>query len=241
MTNPNLDEITTTTLRNRSKKMPIGPTRTKAQKQQVVKTEMDKFKAGKLHSGSKEGPKVTNPKQAIAISLHEAKIKPKKGYDRSGHHPGNPGFNREGKPPYGDYDAGRQAKQPRGNSIGIHDGPQGHAGQNFQSELKEHWGSKAEGHKMGKRSGVAHTGTEKRGSELIGKGDQSSDHKQPHGKSIGIGEGEQHRMASTGPASHSFQPPPAAHAHGYGHSITQRSGPLRMSGHPGAHQIGRRK
>jgi hypothetical protein len=37
-----------------------------------VKQEMHKFKEGKLHSGSKKGPVVTNPKQAIAISLSEA-------------------------------------------------------------------------------------------------------------------------------------------------------------------------
>lgn len=48
---------------------------------QKMKTEMHKFKRGKLHSGSKKGPIVTNPKQAIAISLHESglsKKKPKK-------------------------------------------------------------------------------------------------------------------------------------------------------------------
>ncbi len=32
---------------------------------------MPKFKAGKLHSGSKTGKKVTNPKQAVAIMLSE--------------------------------------------------------------------------------------------------------------------------------------------------------------------------
>lgn len=32
---------------------------------------LPKFKAGKLHSGSKQGPPVTNRKQAIAIMLHE--------------------------------------------------------------------------------------------------------------------------------------------------------------------------
>lgn len=37
-----------------------------------VKQEMHKFKEGTLHSGSKKGPVVTNPKQAIAISLSEA-------------------------------------------------------------------------------------------------------------------------------------------------------------------------
>jgi hypothetical protein len=33
---------------------------------------MKEFKAGKLHSGSKKGPLVKNPKQAIAIALSEA-------------------------------------------------------------------------------------------------------------------------------------------------------------------------
>lgn len=44
---------------------------------------MEEFKEGKLHSGSKKGPKVHNPKQALAIALSEArkvgeKIKAKK-------------------------------------------------------------------------------------------------------------------------------------------------------------------
>jgi len=48
-----------------------------------VKKVMEEFKAGKLHSGSKKGPEVTNPKQAIAIGLSEArkkgeKVSPKK-------------------------------------------------------------------------------------------------------------------------------------------------------------------
>jgi hypothetical protein len=34
---------------------------------------MHKFKHGKLHSGSKKGPKVKNRKQAIAIMLSEKK------------------------------------------------------------------------------------------------------------------------------------------------------------------------
>lgn len=43
----------------------------------IVKNKMEKvgkeFKAGKLHSGSKEGPIVTNPKQMVAIGLSESK------------------------------------------------------------------------------------------------------------------------------------------------------------------------
>lgn len=49
---------------------------TKKQQAKVGKV-MHEFKTGKLHSG-KGGKVVTNPKQAIAISLSEAKIKPKK-------------------------------------------------------------------------------------------------------------------------------------------------------------------
>lgn len=38
-----------------------------------VERVMSEFKAGKLHSGSKKGPEVTNPKQAVAIALSEAR------------------------------------------------------------------------------------------------------------------------------------------------------------------------
>lgn len=38
-----------------------------------VEKVMHEFKEHKLHSGSKNGPLVTNPKQAIAISLSEAR------------------------------------------------------------------------------------------------------------------------------------------------------------------------
>jgi hypothetical protein len=53
--------------------MPIGPTRTKAQKQKVMHTEMHKFKQGSLHSGSKKGPVVKSRAQAIAIGLSESR------------------------------------------------------------------------------------------------------------------------------------------------------------------------
>jgi hypothetical protein len=45
---------------------------TKAGKAAKMKFVMDEFKGGKLHSGSKTGPKVTNPKQAIAIGLSQS-------------------------------------------------------------------------------------------------------------------------------------------------------------------------
>ena len=46
---------------------------TKAKENTKVKKVMNEFKEGKLHSGSKKGPQVTNPKQAVAIGLDEAR------------------------------------------------------------------------------------------------------------------------------------------------------------------------
>lgn len=40
-----------------------------------VEKVMKEFKHGALHSGSKKGPVVSNPKQAVAIALSEARKK----------------------------------------------------------------------------------------------------------------------------------------------------------------------
>ena len=39
---------------------------------------MREYKSGKLHSGSKSGPVVSNPRQALAIGLNEARRNAKK-------------------------------------------------------------------------------------------------------------------------------------------------------------------
>lgn len=49
-----------------------------------VAQEMRKFKEGKLHSGSKKGPVVTDRKQAIAIALNEAGMSKKKEMAKGG-------------------------------------------------------------------------------------------------------------------------------------------------------------
>jgi hypothetical protein len=54
-----------------------------AEKGGKVEKVMGEFKRGGLHSGSEEGPKVTDPKQAIAIALEQAReagedVSPKK-------------------------------------------------------------------------------------------------------------------------------------------------------------------
>jgi hypothetical protein len=44
-----------------------------AKKTKKIEKVVHEFKEGELKSGSKKGPKVTNPKQAIAIAISESK------------------------------------------------------------------------------------------------------------------------------------------------------------------------
>jgi hypothetical protein len=46
-----------------------------SQGKKKIKKVMEEFKEGKLHSGSKKGPIVKNPKQGIAIAISEARKK----------------------------------------------------------------------------------------------------------------------------------------------------------------------
>lgn len=168
-----------------------------------------------------------------------------KNYDRSGHFPGNPGFKREGKPPYGEYNAGAHAKQPHGKSIGNAPEFTGHKhGQDYQAELREHHGSGAGGSDMGKHhKEVAYVGEADRGTKLVGEAGFGH-HDQPAGKSLGAGRtdiAEHHKGHGMSSVAHSFRPPAANNSHGYGHGVGQRHGVLRMSGHSGAHRVGSRK
>ena len=150
---------------------------------------------------------------------------------------------REGKPPYGSYDGGKQAKQPKGSSIGIHDGPKGHVGTSFKQEAKEQGGSRAMSPGMG--SGKEHHGGEVAGipkpggSKLLEEG-VAGHAKQPHGKSIGVGmgEGAEHHKGFGMGEAHSFKPPPQGDSHCF--PGTTKRGAYRVSGARGAHMLGRR-
>ena len=91
---------------------------------------------------------------------------------------------------------------------------------------------------------VANTGPTDRGSELVGNTNCDENASQPSGKSIGYGMGvgaEHHRGGTFGGKAHVVGGSGPAHvAHGYGHSIMQRKGPMRLSGSGKAHQVGRR-
>jgi len=66
---------------NIPKEITTSPNKKKKQsyaKGDKVSKVMKEFKAGKLHSGSKKGPKVKSPKQAIAIALSEERKRKKK-------------------------------------------------------------------------------------------------------------------------------------------------------------------
>ena len=64
----------------KSKVMKKQAKKSKPKKVNKVAKVMEEFKEKTLRSGSKKGPKVTNPKQAIAIALSEERkeLKPKK-------------------------------------------------------------------------------------------------------------------------------------------------------------------
>lgn len=153
---------------------------------------------------------------------------------------------KSGKPPWSAYDPTKQSKQPKGHSLGYGGAEDKHKpGQSYFAEQKEHWGSKAEGKNVKHTGEVAYTGPADRGgSELQEKTNSDENAKQPSGKSIGagsVGGAEHHKNTSFGGKAHTFGGSAPNHmAHGYGHSIMQRKGTMRTSGHSGAHQVGKR-
>lgn len=55
--------------------MPAAKRKYSTKAESKIKKVMKEFDKGELHSGSKKGPKVSSPKQAIAIGISEARKK----------------------------------------------------------------------------------------------------------------------------------------------------------------------
>lgn len=56
-------------------RMPAKERKYSKKAEKKIKHVMHEMSEGKLHSGSKKGPVVTNPKQGIAIAISEARRK----------------------------------------------------------------------------------------------------------------------------------------------------------------------
>jgi hypothetical protein len=84
------------------------------------------------------------------------------------------------------------------------------------------------------------------GKAVGAKGDNKGpfDWKQPTNQESGVTVAQDTDGAAHHPnfpsKGHQFKPPAAAGAHGFGHGAHVRSGPLRNSGHKGAHRVGKR-
>lgn len=62
----------------KEKKESFAHEKRESKKEKKFEKVMREYKAGKLHSGSKKGPKVKKKKQALAIAISESKRKKKK-------------------------------------------------------------------------------------------------------------------------------------------------------------------
>ena len=208
-----------------------------------IKGTMKEFSENKLHSGSKKGPVVKSRAQAIAIGLSEER--------KEGHHVAKKHHSFESSnQPFGQTKAGEAAAHaiPQGHKVHGSERKNDGAGKaGHDMEMHGRTEHKMPHHPEGSHTvqgyipaseGVAgHPGEVMRmahdGGKLIGDNYSQTMHepavlKTPEGQGFTAGHPGIHAGMSPKP-------------HGYGHQGGQKSGNLRMSGHSGAHQIGKRK
>jgi len=194
---------------------------------EVMHTEMGEFKRGDLHSGSKQGPVVKSRKQAVAIGLSESR---KVGHEMK-HEPTAP--SKMGKEHDHHVEQTHKMHGPKTKMDGA--GRHGHN----ESGHMQHSEHKSPTHPMGSHAPVdgspgafGYPGNEMKMDhehQLVGGNYKQSDHMPA--------------ILNHEPGAHGF---PGMHAalgtksHGYGHQQSQKKGQLRMSGHSGAHQVGKR-
>jgi Family of unknown function (DUF6496) len=198
-----------------------------------IKKTIGEFEAGKLHSGSKEGPIVKSLAQARAIGLSEER---KEGHKVAmKHEPTAPGH--MGKEHDHHVEQGHMVHGPKvkNDGAGRHGADEsGHMAYSEHKQPHHPAGSHTVQGYIPAGEGVAgHPGDVMKlahdGGKLIGGDYQQSDHepavlKHEPGPNGWAG---LHAGLGTKPS-------------GYGHQQSQREGVLRNSGHPQAHRIGKR-
>lgn len=194
------------------------------------------FKAGKLHSGSKKGPIVKNPKQAIAIGLSEdhkaSKVVPQPKPNGPGHSPAV----KRSQPQMPPIPKEHMSEPPKG---GISEAVR--TPRDPHTEQQADWMASYDRRERVRKQGFDPEGLiPKHGQRPFPDGgrNDSPSYQDPHGN---------HPVVIPHiPANHAYKegtaprPLPAHRTCGYGHDATQRQGHLRMSGQSGAHRIGKR-
>ena len=203
-----------------------------------IKGTMSEWAKGKLHSGSKHGPVVKSQKQAVAIGLSEErkaghKVKPKHEPHHEATAPGH-----MGKVHDHDAEQGHMTRAPKhaerdGAGRGGHDMEMHHRTEH-KSPTHPEGSHTVQGYIPAGEGVAGHPGEVMRmdhdGASLLGNHYSQTDHepaKLTNVKGPAGGIGMTTGMGKT--------------PSGYGHKAHQRNGNLRLSGHPGSHQLGKRK
>jgi hypothetical protein len=191
---------------------------------------MEEFKAGKLHSGSKAGPEVKSRAQAIAIGLSEER--------KEGHK------------------VGRNHSEPTApgmmGPINNHHIEQGHK---VSGRERKNDGAGRHGSDMDIRGATEHKAPMHPDKHAHAPSNPAAGVAGYPGELLKMGNpaplvGHSHNAADHQPAVLRHTPGPAGYpgntagmstkVSGYGHQQSQKDGVHRLSGHPGAHRIGKR-
>jgi hypothetical protein len=207
---------------------------------------LKEWKSGDLHSGSKHGPIVKSQKQAIAIGLSEERKK--------GHHVAKKHHSFESSNiPYGHATEGKpnEHHMVQGHKVSGHHAMKDGAGRHGHDESGHRSYSE---HKEPHHPAGSHT---KQGHDPVKDGAYGYP-----GETMRLDDGgdREHSLIASNYSQTAHEPArlktpdgqgftaghPGIHAgmeakpHGFGHQMSQKRGNMRLSGHPGAHRVGKR-